>query len=512
MFSLLSTLTYSPAANATVWEKWLIMPGPVISGHADIEGSCGSCHDPMSDKPQFEFCVNCHTGVGDDLEISMGLHGRLPESQRFECSECHTDHEGRDEVIVELNEATFDHLHTDFVLNGAHIDLACNDCHASGDKHRDAASTCIGCHGDDDPHNGELGEECDSCHSTLDWSETGFDHSATAFPLTGIHAGASCTACHESSTFTGTDRECVACHQSDDVHKGGNGNNCADCHSSDAWTTLSFDHLAVAGFRLDGGHSGLECNDCHNSSDFRDLSGGECNSCHAPDDVHETRNGTDCASCHGVSSWAKVDFNHERRTSVPLPPGHEALECDACHKTNVHDELPRDCGGCHASDDIHKGQLGTECESCHVATSWTSPIWFDHDLLSFPLMGAHAEVVCDQCHTSAAYRDAETYCLGCHASDDPHGGGFGNQCDDCHNPSTWLAWQFDHATQTSFALTEGHAGIGCKSCHEATIRGRTGASGDCNSCHSRDDPHFGRFGKKCDNCHNTSSFAQIEGM
>jgi cytochrome c556 len=35
---------------------------------------------------------------------------------------------------------------------------------------------------------------------------------------------------------------------------------------------------------------------------------------------------------------------------------------------------------------------------------------------------------------------------------------------------------------------------------------------DCNSCHRRDDPHFGRFGNNCEACHTTSSFTQIEGM
>jgi len=512
MFFLIPTIAKPTAAQATELEKWLIMPGPVISGHADVEGSCGSCHDPLSDQPQFELCISCHTGVGEDLENSAGFHGRLSETQRFECSNCHKDHEGRDMIIVDLDEAVFDHSLTDFGLSGAHVALACTDCHAAGEKHRDAPATCVGCHRGDDPHNGQLGEECDSCHNALEWSETRFDHNATAFPLTGMHASAGCTACHESNMFESVGSTCVACHQSDDVHKGRNGNGCADCHSADAWTTLTFDHLAVAGFRLDGGHRGLACTDCHNSSDFRDLSGGECNSCHRDDDVHETRNGSNCASCHGVSSWSNVEFDHERRTDVPLPPGHDVLECAECHKSNIHDPLPRSCSGCHASGDVHKGQMGTQCESCHVATSWTAELLFDHDLLSFPLIGAHTDVACDQCHASAAFHDAETYCLACHANDDPHGSSFGNQCADCHNPSTWQAWQFDHGVQTGFALSNGHAGIACIACHEASIGSGSAVSTNCNSCHSRDDPHFGRFGKSCDSCHDTSSFSKIEGM
>jgi hypothetical protein len=151
-----------------------------------------------------------------------------------------------------------------------------------------------------------------------------------------------------------------------------------------------------------------------------------------------------------------------------------------------------------------------QCESCHVATDWVAGIRFDHDLARFPLMGAHAGVACDRCHSSLAFHNADTYCLACHAGDDTHNGGFGNQCDDCHNPSHWLAWQFDHDRQTGFALEGAHAGVNCSACHESSIRGRTAVSGSCNACHDRDDPHLARFGKNCNSCHNTSSFSRLE--
>jgi hypothetical protein len=496
MLIALATLVNSRPTVASVLEKWLIMPGPVVRSHADVEDACDSCHDPLSDRPQFELCVTCHTAVGDDLKGNVGLHGRLPEAQRFECAACHTDHEGRDKVIVELDAAAFDHALTDYILSGAHKGVACNDCHADGEKHRDAPSTCTGCHRNDDPHNEQFGRACAACHSSSNWSEINFDHNATAFLFTGIQV----------------DRSCITCHRRDDTHAGRNGSQCANCHNTESWTKAIFDHLAVTGFGLDGGHQGLSCQDCHSSSDHGDLGGSNCNACHRSDDVHDGRNGSDCANCHVADSWRTLEFDHASQANMPLPPGHAALECKACHKGDIHAALPRSCAGCHTNEDAHMAQLGTQCESCHIATDWISRVWFDHDLASFPLLGAHAKATCDQCHESAAFHDAASDCVGCHTGDDPHRGAFGKQCDVCHNPSTWRSWQFDHDTQTSFALSGAHAAIACAGCHKAPFGDRSATSSDCISCHRRDDRHSGRFGKNCGSCHNTSSFSQVEGL
>ena len=78
------TLTALPdprVAQASTIEKWLIMPGPVVSSHADVEDDCASCHDPLSDQPQYELCVVCHVEVGGDISNQAGFHGRLPVEQ-----------------------------------------------------------------------------------------------------------------------------------------------------------------------------------------------------------------------------------------------------------------------------------------------------------------------------------------------------------------------------------------------------------------------------------------------
>lgn len=501
------------SARGTTLEKLLIMPGPVIEGHAHIEDDCKSCHARLSETRQNDLCVACHKEIGDDITRKKGYHGRFPPAQQEECSSCHTDHEGRDKDIMQLDEATFDHLMTDFPLRGAHKTVQCSDCHKKSQLFREAATTCIGCHRADDHHKGQLGESCNECHRENDWREAGFDHEATGFPLTGAHEEVMCSSCHRSEIFSEVGRTCVACHRSDDVHKGRNGTRCADCHRTSSWEKIAFNHMRVSGFPLDGGHRGLTCQDCHRADDFKDLGGSNCHSCHQDDDTHEGRNGTDCGSCHATNSWATVDFDHAAETGFALPAGHVNLECTACHTISLAEQIPNDCGGCHVNDDVHRQQLGTVCENCHSPTSWTAQIRFDHDLTNFPLIGAHADAKCTACHATAAYHDAEETCVACHEEDDAHRGALGPECDSCHNPNNWQSWVFDHAAQTEFALTGAHSGLACGACHsKRNAKDIDALPQDCNACHERDDPHRGRFGNDCGNCHTTSDFSDLKGM
>ena len=42
-----------------------------------------------------------------------------------------------------------------------------------------------------------------------------FDHSATAFPLTGAHRAVACQQCHGDGVYHGKSAVCVSCHQAD---------------------------------------------------------------------------------------------------------------------------------------------------------------------------------------------------------------------------------------------------------------------------------------------------------
>jgi len=103
------------------------MPGEVIKGHADLESECSSCHKMFDKEGQRQLCLDCHEDVADDVDQDHGFHGLRAEVEISQCSSCHTEHEGRDAVIVILDEDKFDHRFTDFELQGSHADAVCSD-------------------------------------------------------------------------------------------------------------------------------------------------------------------------------------------------------------------------------------------------------------------------------------------------------------------------------------------------------------------------------------------------
>ena len=159
---------------------------------------------------------------------------------------------------------------------------------------------------------------------------------------------------------------------------------------------------------------------------------------------------------------------------------------------------------------MHKGNLGEKCNSCHTESNWKKRVKFEHDLTHFPLMGMHGAVACEECHTSAGYKKIKKSCVSCHKNDDFHKGKLGKNCDRCHTPNDWGVWFFDHNKQSKFKLKNGHKRIHCHSCHSNSINKIKRLPRNCQNCHANDDPHNGQFGARCDDCHNTKDFSQIE--
>jgi hypothetical protein len=58
--------------------------------------------------------------------------------------------------------------------------------------------------------------------------------------------------------------------------------------------------------------------------------------------------------------------------------------------------------------------VGTRCEQCHNEVSWAQSVFFEHDISRFPLLGLHATLACEECHSSQQFRDAPIGCLDCH--------------------------------------------------------------------------------------------------
>jgi hypothetical protein len=500
----LATLWLGPVEAASI--ETLLMPGAVIAGHAKYEQECSRCHDRSDRKAQAGLCRSCHTPIDQDIREQRGFHGRITGIQAAQCSACHSEHKGRNADVVKFSPAAFDHGRTDFVLDGAHLTAACDQCHRTARKYKDPPTGCADCHGKIDPHAGKLGRECRNCHESSSWEKVRYDHSKTKFALTGKHADATCDACHLGNRYAGTPDQCAACHAPDDVHAGARGVDCGSCHQSTGWTAQRYDHLRATGFALVGTHSRLDCKSCHRTASLKDPLPRDCAGCHRADEPHATRFGPACERCHGNDTWRPAAFDHTRDGKLELRGAHTKLDCHACHTAFVATQkLGADCLACHRGQDIHLGKLGPDCEQCHGVETWRGHLQFDHDFTTYPLVGLHVTVPCFACHRTPTFQNAPQACVDCHASDDRHKGSLGRECDACHSANGWNLWKFDHGKATKFALTGAHTKAACASCHvqPADV---VKPSTQCASCHGADDVHLGQYGMQCQRCHVTTTF------
>jgi hypothetical protein len=481
----------------------LLMPGKLTSAHAKYEEQCTQCHDRSNSARQTRLCLDCHKEIAADVARQRGYHGHLPGIATAECHACHSEHLGRGADIVKLVPEQLNHDLTDYPLRGAHTALACGGCHVAGKPYREAPRDCLACHKKEEPHEGRLGRDCASCHDESAWRHISYDHGKTPFPLHDRHAEVACAACHFGNRYKDTPRECVSCHEPDDVHGGKRGVKCAQCHTPKSWKTQKFDHEKETGFALLGVHGRIACNDCHRSGNLKDKLPKDCFGCHLGEDAHAGRLGRDCGQCHGNDQWKPANFDHGRDGHWLLEGRHQKIACEACHTAPVATQkLSRECLACHRPNDVHAGKLGRQCEQCHTPAGWRDSVVFDHDLTSYPLLGLHVAVPCEQCHLTRQYRDVGQQCNDCHAADDVHKGRRGSDCARCHSPNGWKLWEFDHAKETGFALSGGHAQLACESCHRRPP-GEVKLHQDCLSCHENDDVHLGQYGRECERCHTT---------
>lgn len=496
------TLLLSLSAGAVTVES-VMMPGKVIQGHRKWEDDCQKCHKRFDKEGQNQLCKDCHKEITKDVTQKMGFHGRLKAGR--DCSECHTEHKGRAAKIAPINEKTFKHAQTDFELKGMHADVKteCKDCHKPNIKYRDAPKACNACHKKDDKHEGTLGVSCENCHSEKNWKDTKetFDHNKTKFALEGRHADVKCADCHLSKKYREAPKDCYSCHKKDDKHKGVFGTKCANCHTAKDWKEVTFDHDKDTKYVLRGKHQSTKCESCHKPSAASLKLPTSCISCHRADDKHEGTLGDRCEKCHSEKSWSSTpDFNHDD-TKFPLRDKHKAAKCQTCHKNGIKEKLPLLCNDCHHSDDKHKGNFGTKCETCHTEKDWKNAAKFDHDRdTKYRLLDKHKTVKCESCHKGDLYRDKlKSTCIACHKQDDKHKGQEGDRCEDCHTEKSWTQAKFDHA-KSKFPLLGKHYKVECKKCHLTPAF--KDAKSECISCHVKEDVHKLRLGTQCETCHN----------
>jgi hypothetical protein len=258
---------------------------PLEGKHAGLR--CAQCHTPKGKDAvyqlKFDHCSDCH---------------RDPHAAQFAakpyfnaCEGCHN--------VQRFVPSTFSlarHQDIHFPLRGAHLAVACSDCHKPtlkfGPKptalYHWGSLTCTTCHAD--PHQGQFDKlmrstrpdaavhGCEVCHSTDSWKEfSHFDHSKTSFPLLGAHRAAICVSCHKprdpkigigSVDFKAAPAKCEDCHE--DIHGKQFAQNgvaaCAGCHDNTRWKPALFDHDTRTSFRLQGAHRKVSCGGCHRTT------------------------------------------------------------------------------------------------------------------------------------------------------------------------------------------------------------------------------------------------------
>ncbi len=166
----------------------------------------------------------------------------------------------------------------------------------------------------------------------------------------------------------------------------------------------------------------------------------------------------DCRLCHVGDDWQTLvpdfEFDHAQLTGVPLVGAHQFASCLRCHNDRgpVEDFQRAGCAGCH--EDIHAGQLGSDCESCHNQRVWRPEGQIElHLRTRFPLSGVHASTACRRCHPGAEvgkFVPTDVECLTCHQDDlaraviPPHANlGWTFDCDACHVPTSWDRAELD---------------------------------------------------------------------
>jgi len=199
--------------------------------HAEL--TCANCHDPrrpataairmswppaglraMYPAPAAASCLSCHVDAHDSTFVRS--------TGGANCANCHNE--------VQWLPSVYDlarHNRETYVLTGAHVAVACNQCHqpvrpGGPPQFRLPSRECAACHKAADPHAGQFGPRaCTDCHVTETFKVAAFDHAKTRFPLDGAHRNVTCAKCHPvtvgptGASFTRyrpLETSCRACH------------------------------------------------------------------------------------------------------------------------------------------------------------------------------------------------------------------------------------------------------------------------------------------------------------
>jgi len=170
---------------------------PLEGAHAAT--SCVACHAGGVFEKLPGDCWSCHqedyAGTADPDHAALGFERA--------CEVCHT--------VAAWSPSLFDHDLFGFPLEGAHAATSCGGCHADG-QYADTPSDCRACHQQDEPPD-HFGPDCGSCHTSVAWEPSTFDHEPLFPLLRGSHRRYrdSCASCHPAPANYGQ-FTCTDCH------------------------------------------------------------------------------------------------------------------------------------------------------------------------------------------------------------------------------------------------------------------------------------------------------------
>jgi len=176
-----------------VYPQFMVAPGPLEGGHAELETDCFACHAPLRGA-QPERCIACHALADIGVRDSHGapitrdkpltaFHESLLEN---DCMSCHYAH--RLPPLSHRDRQAFSHT-----LLATAVRERCESCHrAPRDKLHDKVDT-----------------GCALCHVDSHWRPASFDHDEY-FKLDRHHDKA-CSRCHVDNDFKRY--TCYGCHE-----------------------------------------------------------------------------------------------------------------------------------------------------------------------------------------------------------------------------------------------------------------------------------------------------------
>lgn len=180
------------AVLAFVYPQFMIAPGPLSAGHADLETDCFACHRLFVGTPGRK-CAVCHVPAEIGLMTTKGIplptgKIKVPFHQKLvqqDCTACHSDHAGARKYRAGPR---FSHA-----LLEPQTRQQCEGCHrVPGDA-----------------LHAKITGNCSQCHSEQRWKPASFDH-ARYFELDRDH-NVRCAVCHANSDYARY--TCYGCHE-----------------------------------------------------------------------------------------------------------------------------------------------------------------------------------------------------------------------------------------------------------------------------------------------------------